>query len=68
MFFRISRLGKTWLLKCLNGHVSEHPFKVSMLKDPKRGLDLHDIPFKLLFNQYERNSVGKRLSDQYLKS
>ena len=49
MYFSNYRLKKTWLDKCLNSPVSEHPLKVKMLKAPKRLQNLHGSHFITFF-------------------
>ena len=48
-YFRKYSLRKTWLLKCLNGPVSERLLPVSVLTDPKHCWNLHGSAFTPLF-------------------
>ena len=51
MSFQNYRLQSTCLCKCLKSHVSVHPRKVNILKDPKRCFNLHDSSFIRFLHQ-----------------
>ena len=59
MYLRNYRLQKTWLLKYLKSHVSEHLWTVSMLKGPKYCLNLHGSKFVIFSEHSKRTSVRK---------
>lgn len=59
----------TWLLRCLNGPVSEHPSTINLLTGPKNSWKLHgSSTFILLFHHYEIHSARSHLSYSDLKS
>ena len=57
MFFRIYRRRKTWLCKCLKGHVSVHPRTFNILKRTKHCGEMDDSNFFVFFRHSERTSV-----------
>ena len=59
MYLQNYRLQKAWLLKCLNRTLSEHLWKVNMLKGAKHCLNLHGSSFVIFFDHSERTSVWK---------
>ena len=55
MYFRIYRLYKKYLDKCLNSPVSQDHVIVNMLKGPKYLSNLYDTTFIKFLHQYQQN-------------
>ena len=68
MYFRNYRLSMTWLNHSLESAVSEHPFTVNMLVNPKHLWNLHHRTFKIFFDHSEEKWLGKYLPFWSLKS
>ena len=49
------------LLNCLKSRVSEHLWRVNMLKSPKDSLNLHSSIFVKFFDHPEKKSAQKYL-------
>ena len=55
MRFRNYSLRKTWLDKCLNSPISEHPSTLKMSKRPKHLSKVHGCTFIIFFDHSERS-------------